>query len=89
MEVRLEEIKNVSKKGKLKKSDQRQYDNAWDNFYESMRDFFAALTAIEELDDLDFSVDDLNQLSSRMDKLTIFIQRIGESINKNNYKAEA
>jgi hypothetical protein len=68
-------------KENLKKSDKKKYEEAWMNFYKKMAELIVAVKALEEIPDGEFSVDDLNQICTRIEKLTKTILRIGESIN--------
>jgi hypothetical protein len=68
-------------KENLKKSDKKKYEEAWMNFYKKMAELIVAVKALEEIPNGEFSVDDLNQICTRIEKLTKTILRIGESIN--------
>lgn len=68
-------------KSKLKKSDRKQYENALMNFYAKMAELIEAVKALEEIQDGEFSVDDLNQISNRVEKLAKTIRRVGDCIN--------
>lgn len=68
-------------KENLKKSDKKKYEAAWMNFYKKMAELIVAFKALEEIPDGELSVDDLNQICTRIEKLTKTILRIGESIN--------
>jgi hypothetical protein len=63
----------------MKKSDKKQIDNAWRKFHEGMDRFMTALADIQTLSDSEFSVDDLNQLTSRVDKISATLERIKET----------
>jgi hypothetical protein len=67
----------------MKKSDRKQYDDAWLSFHVSMDGFMRALVELQKLGDNDFTVDDLNQISGRIDKITKTVNRIVESKNVN------
>ena len=68
-------------RNKLKKSDLKQYDNAWMNFYRRMAELIEAVKELEEIEDGEFSIDDINQISNRVEKLTKTIKRVGDCIN--------
>lgn len=69
-------------RSELKKSDQKQYDKAWAKFHSAMDALVCAVMSLQDLTDYDFTVDDLNQFSMRIEKLATTLTRIRESINK-------
>ncbi len=60
----------------MKKSDKKQYEKAWDCFNEGWTAFMSAMLLMDELDESDYSIDDLNQMGGRMLKLAATINRI-------------
>ena len=62
----------------MKKSDKKQFENAWENFYIKTKNLMDSLDSICNMQDEDFTVDDLNQISNNIDKLTKTIKRVGE-----------
>ena len=69
-------------KSKLKKSELKQYNGAWDNFYRRMKELIEAVIELQNIPDTTFTVDDLNQISNRVEKFTKTLTRIRETIIK-------
>lgn len=68
----------------MKKSDLKQREKAQQKFYKSMRDYMYALDDLRSMDELEISVDDYNQLSTGIDKVTRTVTRITEKAKYEN-----
>lgn len=66
----------------MKKSDAKQWEGAMIHFDDVMDEFMDACQLIKTWDKEDFTTDNLNQISSRIEKATKTIKKIGESFNK-------
>lgn len=68
----------------MKKSDLKQREKAQQKFYKSMRDYMYALDGLRSMEELEISVDDYNQLSTGIDKVTRTVTRITEKAKYEN-----
>ena len=65
-------------KGNMKKSDRKQFENAWARFHETMNSLMKDMQYLLDIPDDEITVDELNQLISRIEKLDKTIAKMGE-----------
>lgn len=63
---------------RFKKSDRKQRQKAWDAFHSVMTSLMDHMQYLIEIPDDEVSVDELHQLTTRIDKLDKFIAKMGE-----------
>lgn len=65
----------------MKTSDKKKYEKAWKNFYKETGNFMLSLERINNLPDHDLRVDEINQISTSIEKVTKTINRICDCHN--------
>ncbi len=62
----------------MKKSDQKQWDKAWESFNSGMSAFSKSIVTMQKLEETDYSIDDLTRLGSQLKKIAVTIDRVVE-----------